>query len=190
MIKEIYIDQDGVMANCVKAMLDIHSWDSPWPTPPIHHDCHEWWEDTRKMSMADFWKPIDQDGKFWANISPYGWLDELLIACAQAVGKENLFVLTSPHQHANCYYGKVEWLEEYVPVVPKSQYIFCKQKGKLGSEGRLLIDDKNENIDDFKAEGGEGLLFPQPWNRNWAVGDSMRMQYVKRELELLMEEYE
>ena len=46
------------------------------------------------------------------------------------------------------------------------RYALTPQKHLLAGPNRILIDDNDRNIEAFRAAGGIGILFPQPWNAN------------------------
>jgi 5'(3')-deoxyribonucleotidase len=65
--------------------------------------------------------------------------------------------------------GKMMWLKrEWPDVVKEKRVIICagsEVKASVAGPGKILIDDKNENIDEWEAAGGMGILYPRPWNR-------------------------
>ena len=60
-------------------------------------------------------------------------------------------------------------------------FMIGTQKYLLAKPDVVLIDDQHKNIDLFREHGGQAILFPQPWNENYAITD--RIGYVKSELE-------
>jgi hypothetical protein len=71
--------------------------------------------------------------------------------------------LTGPMLSADCYGGKAAWIEKFHPQRGKwllRDLIICNSKDKelLAGPGRILIDDRENNIREWKAAGGTGVL--------------------------------
>ncbi len=69
-----------------------------------------------------------------------------------------------------------------MPWVYDRTIISYAPKSLLAGPDTLLIDDKDENITEFRAGGGHGILVPRPWNKlhGWA-GEVLKV--VKKKLE-------
>ena len=91
-----------------------------------------------------------------------------LNACAEAVGRENVCIATSPTKDPECLAGKLEWIHDHFPDWMHRQYAITPRKHLFARPDSLLIDDYHENIERFKAHGGHGILVPRPWNEHWA----------------------
>jgi hypothetical protein len=63
-----------------------------------------------------------------------------------------------------CYEGKMDWLRQHMPSMV-DKVIFTEHKHLLAAPGRVLYDDRDENIDAWEAAGGIGRLVPRLWNR-------------------------
>jgi hypothetical protein len=59
-------------------------------------------------------------------------------------------------------------------------------KASVAGPGKILIDDKNENIDEWEAAGGIGILYPRPWNR--LAGNPLPLEYLRFSLLLALQE--
>ncbi len=73
-----------------------------------------------------------------------------------------------PMTSASCYSGKVKWLRKFTGDPKFKDIIFTDQKHLLARSDRLLIDDCADNCDSFWNCGGESILFPRFWNRNYS----------------------
>jgi hypothetical protein len=62
------------------------------------------------------------------------------------------------------YAGKLMWLKQHLPAFA-DQVIFTEHKHLLAAPGRVLYDDRDENIDAWIKAGGIGRLVNRPWNR-------------------------
>lgn len=52
---------------------------------------------------------------------------------------------------------------------------FVAWKADLYRPGRILVDDNQAQVNEWRARGGRAVLAPAPWNetRSWPVGDSI-----------------
>ena len=76
----------------------------------------------------------------------------------------------------------MEWIHAHFPSWMHRQYAITPRKHLFARPDALLIDDVEENILDFEAGGGHGVLVPRPWNRLWAVDP---FDAVEQQLEIL-----
>ena len=111
MIKEIYLDLDGVCANFVQASINACGFGGT----VSHDDIVTWdyYKDNFGISANQFWSDIDARGEaFWAGLNPYPWFNQLVDACIDAVGSENLFICTTPSQSPFSFSGKASWIDQ------------------------------------------------------------------------------
>lgn len=180
-LPHIFLDMDGVVSDFISASLRLHArLDALDAWPPGERDIPK----VIGVSKGLFWKVIDaQGGDFWASLAPFPWMAEL-IALVREFGP--LTVLTAPSLSPSCVEGKVRWLYEHFPKENGKRFtdfLIGPRKDLLAQLGRVLIDDADANVEAFRAAGGQAILFPQPWNRNFAIHD--RLSYVRCELERL-----
>jgi 5'(3')-deoxyribonucleotidase len=125
---------------------------------------------TNKISGNDFWKQLDR--KFWATMPQTlecNWLPDL---CAQCVGRNNVFLLTSPVIDPDCLAGKLEWIYANMPRWLHRQFLIGPHKWLCAKSSALLIDDYDKNIGEFQAYGGQTILVPRPWNSGHTMCES------------------
>lgn len=114
------------------------------------------------VSSEEFWRPIDHLGAdWWAELPPYWWLADLLQHAASLA--RDVMLLTKPHTTAECVAGKLRWVQRHCPKQLRS-LCMTADKWRLAKPRRLLIDDCEDNVRDWRNAGGVALLFPQPWN--------------------------
>lgn len=157
-MKTLYLDVDGVLANFVGGFLKLIERED------YTVEKFGFYEDLG-MTTYTFWQIIDEQGeKFWRNLKPYPWKDQLLkeVRAFKRKGNE-VFICTSPSRHPSSWSGKKFWLDMHAPGLP---IFMCNAKHKLAKEGALLVDDHDKNCEDFEEGGGRSLLFPQTWNGN------------------------
>ncbi len=178
-VRHILLDMDGVIADFMGAILELHGQREladKWP------DGEADYAGVLGMTKDEFWKPVDGlGGRFWAGFPPYPWLNELLALLRETAP---FTISTSPSRSAACASAKVEWLREHFQEPLYMDFMIGTQKYLLAKPDVVLIDDQHKNIDKFREHGGQAILFPQPWNSNFAITD--RIGYVRSELEKLV----
>lgn len=76
-------------------------------------------------------------------------------------------VLVATHRPATVHSTTRRWLAANDIVVDGYLTDVPENKGRI--DGDVLIDDYHGNVNDALATGMEGLLFRQPWNRQYAT---------------------
>lgn len=177
----IFLDMDGVLSDfvggCEKEfdcdLSDIDNWGF-WSKIGI--------------SKHEFWNRIQQNKRFWFDLEPYSWARDLVNFCMELT-KGDVTIVTSPDMSAHTYGQKAGWVMKFFPGLARKLFV-GPQKHLLAQEGRILIDDSNKNIDDFKKAGGHTILFPQKWNRvgwNFQEEDFNPLAYVEEQFDLITE---
>ena len=179
MIKRIYLDMDGVIADFVDAAAQLWGKRAEhliWPQGEwsIHVPLG-------LENVGEMWKKVDRAGVgFWSSLAPYPWRDKLWRLCESVA---DTVICTSPSNRAESSAGKVCWLQNWKGQSFRSYILIPKRKYLLSFPGTVLIDDNEKNIEEFemKGEGGKGILFPRPWNRLHAEAGSP-IKYVAKRL--------
>lgn len=155
----ILLDMDGVLADFVGGICKAHALPNPYLDPANHgrYCIEEIWG----VTPAKFWAPTDEE--FWTFLEPTPEADEIVRLCTSAVGKENITVFSSPCATRGCMEGKYEWLRRHFPQFYR-QFLFGPQKYLCAQSGHWLIDDFDQNVQQFRSAGGWAWLFPRPWN--------------------------
>jgi hypothetical protein len=155
----IILDLDGVLVNHHYGILRT------FPGLRKQYDAFERpvpWNWASRILDDDIWKKLPST---WWEALP--WTPEgrrILDLCEEKFGTD-ICLATSPSESPAAAYGKMLWIEQYLP-----EYLGRCQIGRskhlLGQPGRILIDDSEDNIEKFCSRGGTGILVPRPWNRN------------------------
>jgi hypothetical protein len=70
--------------------------------------------------------------------------------------------LTGPVLSSDCFSGKADWVETFTgegkPALKKLIICASQDKHFLAAPNRILVDDREENIKDWIAAGGIGIL--------------------------------
>lgn len=171
-ITDIFVDIDGVLADFIGASFEAHGKKYDEATYPRLE-----WSIAKVLGITEdqFWERINaEEHTFWPFLHLYPWATELLVSVAPVAPVK---LLSSPSRSHYCHSGKRQWVDRHCP---EFELILCHSKHFLAAPGRLLIDDNDQNIDRWRARGGTGILFPQPWNSNHELLED-RMAYVRSE---------
>lgn len=157
MIEQAYIDMDGVLADFMGSALALHDESvEDYPKGLYAIEKH------LNITTEEFWRVIDNAGEdFWTGLDVCEGAMELW----ELVQPLSPIVLTSPSMNPVCVSGKTKWLQR-VFGSDFRDYIFCpaQHKHHIASPGALLIDDREQNIEDWQAHGGYGCLWPHLGN--------------------------
>ena len=72
-------------------------------------------------------------------------------------------IASSPSYDPACLAGKIRWLQKHFGRRFRD-FMIGPRKHLLARPDTALVDDSDRNIRDFREHGGQGVLFPQPWN--------------------------
>jgi hypothetical protein len=162
-----FLDQDGVLTDFHIAAHAVHqrSWVYVEARAKGNYDLAGLFG----LTSAQFWGPIDELGAdFWGLMSKMPDADAIVALCVEKFGPENIAVLTSPHQNSACFIGKLQWLEKNYPWLA-ARLIFADASTKkfLAGPGRIIIEDREDTVNEFNQAGGTGILIPRLWNSQW-----------------------
>lgn len=178
---EFFLDMDGVVADFVGPALKAHSYDHrnfSWPTGVFD------FEEALDITTEKFWHPIDHLGDyFWSTLPCYPWA-EALVSVLEKHGKWRF--LSSPSRHHSSAAGKVQWISQHFDG---AKWIFAEASDKqlLAGHRRVLIDDRDSNVQQWREAGGHAILFPQPWNSAHSMAVSGRIDFIGQEISGLLE---
>jgi hypothetical protein len=145
-IETLYIDMDGVIADFSKRYKEKFR-----ATP----------EETRskgKKEFNEFFKKFIEDGEF-STLDLMPDAKELLHFVNQFdVNKEILSSTARPENHGMIAPQKQMWLNKHNIEFPVNLVPGKRFKRDFSNENSLLIDDTSQNIDQWRVEGGIGIL--------------------------------
>lgn len=179
-MKTILLDCDGVLADfigsaamaCGRAREEGHEIDR-W------NGFEDW-----GLNEVGFWSKIDAEGElFWSNMRLLPWAAEVYDICCRAA--DQVVIVTSPPRAAHAWSGRVQFIQRHFGGLGFRDFSLTPSglKHLLAAPGRLLLDDSETNVSQFKAAGGEALIFPQNWNCGRGMIDS-RLDFVRRNIQL------
>lgn len=159
-ITHVYVDLDGVLANFFGGVCKLLEMT---PDPPSHfHGLAA----AFNLPEKELWERIDRAGsQFWSELDPYPWNEELL-RIAQSIAGEWVCIATSPSWDGSSAAGKMAWMTQHfaVPGEPFRDFMIGTHKHLLAHPQAMLIDDSPDKLEAWTDCGGNGVLWPQPWN--------------------------
>ena len=173
----IFCDLDGVLSRFSDAAIKLHIelGNCEEGYVPNSWNYYEDWN----ISANQFWTPIHESPRFWHDLQPFEYFDELVSLIEDYDG--NFKILTSPTNQENCYAGKCYWIKKHFDFNPNNRAIIHSDKSALvKDEDCVLIDDAEHNCEQWEAAGGKAILFPDECNKNYPFAD--KVAYVKKEL--------
>lgn len=158
-MKRLLLDLDGVLVDFVRGACRLHNQKSPYL------DGYEGFYFNRHWNMSDPDLYTGMDRRFWQELDWTADGRSIFNLVDSHFGPENTCILTTPCPIDGCYDGKLDWIKMHLPKAYHRRYLIGTRKEFCAGDDRVLIDDRDENIDEFVAAGGHGLLIPRPWNR-------------------------
>lgn len=117
--------------------------------------------------IPGFWNQVQREDWSSTPVSPEF---QLIFDFAKEVVKpEDIFILTSPTKDPNSLAGKLEWIHAHFPAFMHRQYLVGPRKHFCARPDTLLIDDSDEQVNNFREHGGQAILVPRPWNSAHAL---------------------
>lgn len=162
-MKKCLLDMDGVIVNFVRGAIELHHlsnniYDNPEALGNFDLVA------LSGLSAKDFWKPMGFD--FWNNLHWTYDGQNILNLVISKFGKEHICLLTAPCFTEGCMEGKFSWIKRHLPDFTRN-YLMGPRKEFCAKENHYLIDDRDQNIADFNQHGGNGILVPRPWNKEY-----------------------
>lgn len=172
----ILLDMDGVLCDFIGGYFKQYPHlqrPDPWPAGT--------WSLAEAIGGI---APMEFDQAFWSNLD---WMPDgrlILSTLNETVGEENICILSScdVDQAGLAAAGKLQWIKKNCPQFSK-RYLFGPDKRFCAHSNVVLVDDKDENVDNFRADGGRAILIPRRWNTKWYRDDVDMRSYIKGQLD-------
>lgn len=152
-----YLDMDGLLTDFVLAAHRAHGRERDLDPASIKWDFNE----ALGIPAKEFYTPMGYD--FWKGVPWTREGKEFLARVEQIFGEENIVLLSSPVETEGGVEGKIAWIKREMPNYSR-RFFIGPPKFLLASRYKVLIDDNDKNINDFRNSGGTALLVPRPWN--------------------------
>jgi len=146
---EIYCDMDGVIADFDKRFKDLN---------PEHLNAAEY---QAKYGIEKFWDFIDEENKvkFWVGIP---WMPDGKQLWDYIKDKQPT-LLSAPSKKPASRLGKRLWVKNNIPGTPLILASADKKQNYSGGN-KILIDDRPDNVDQWRSQGGIGILHTNAQN--------------------------
>lgn len=163
------LDLDGVLVDFVKGAARLHNQPCPFTGTGFTD-----WYFNRYWNMPDLDLYKGMDREFWSGLEWTADGIELFRVVDKVFGHANTCILTSPPPTGDgCFDGKMAWIKNNLPVDYHKKFLVGPAKQFCASSTRVLIDDNDGNIEQFRYHGGLGILVPRPWNDNRDIKDAV-----------------
>lgn len=148
---DVYVDMDGVLTDFERRFEQFAG------VTPDEFMAQKKIEFGEEKADEQFWDLIDnQIGvRFWAGMP---WMPEGE-KLYQYIKKSKPTILTSPSRDDSSRIGKGVWVKRNMPNVPIKFGYKASGKAKYAGPNKILIDDREDNVQAWKAAGGIGILF-------------------------------
>ncbi len=178
-IVEIYLDQDGVIANFTKAIDEkkthLHGLEKKiWSMVPELNGADDLTmkayfagkqtdenmvaaKKIYNIFRAKFYQILGEEG-FFFNLEPLPGAQELITGVARVNGGKLPNILTAPVQSAHCEPEKKKWMEHHFGGM-YNQFICQKNKTEYSQPTAILIDDLTKNTKPWDEAGGFAILY-------------------------------
>lgn len=113
-----------------------------------------------------FWKIITSKGiKYWSDMPAMKNYQKLI----SILNTTNIpiEILSAPSKDPASKQGKIEWLKKH-GITYKQNFVPAIEKQNYATPNSLLIDDNEDNINQFISKGGFGILYK---NYNQFIND-------------------
>ncbi len=160
--KYIYLDMDGVLTDWMGHVTTLFQIPADFYFQPGCWDTVPAMLDYLKIHSSEYWKR--QSPEFWATMPWTDYGQELLACCEANIGIDYCRVLSTP-ANGDSASGKLWWLEYNMPYyIDKRNYHLTKHKHEIAGPNKLLLDDNDSNIRDWRMHGGKAILIPTKYN--------------------------
>lgn len=168
-MKRIYLDLDDTLNLMCPYIVSTFGERLPQWDYSLNRS-YDIWDDVRfylqeqgKVLPSSGGDPWNLMNKFhWAAIPKAPYCDWLLETCCELASE--VYILTRPTGHADCYAGKFAWVQRQLSREWHSRLIIATFKNVCCGPNTLLIDDSQENIAQWLKGGGSAITVPRPWN--------------------------
>jgi hypothetical protein len=139
----VFCDMDGVLTDFEKRFTSLN----PEKLSPAQYQT--------KYGIEKFWSFIDEENgvKFWVGMQ---WMKDGK-ELWEYIKKYNPILLSAPSRNNESRLGKRLWVKNNLPGV-KLVLASADKKQNYSGRNKILIDDRKDNIDQWRSQGGIGIL--------------------------------
>jgi hypothetical protein len=162
---KLFMDLDGVLADLESYVVQLFG-------PPAKPAAWHYSERYSQIPESEIWNKIN-----WAAIEPTREFPDLLTLMAEY----DSYLITSPTaiRQPECAFGKTVFVEKYLRQYQRRLLIVpSKCKRLLAASNHILVDDSDRNINEWRQDGGIGILCPQSYNLASDYADQ-KVEYIR-----------
>lgn len=167
-----YVDVDGVLCDAVRAALNV--WGFTGKYPPGESNFAK----VCGINEGTFWTPFNYD--FWRQLDKTPEADQIM-GVIESAGFTKISLISTQRITLGSLEGKREWVKRNFPKYLDS-FILVPNGWRpwLAGPNTILVDDSENNVDEFIMLDGQGVLIPRPWNSLHAVNleDWLRRDFL------------
>ncbi len=167
----IFLDLDGVLVGFIDGLCRRFDKPNPYEQDSAlgRWNCYE----LMGLTGAEVAEALD-DPDFWRQLEYLPDAPGIVLACIEAAGPRNVWLLSDTSGFAGAARGKADWVREHLTVVPL--YLFHPiphdspgaGKARLAKPDTVLVDDSDLNVAAYRKAGGLAILVPRLWNSRHA----------------------
>jgi 5' nucleotidase, deoxy (Pyrimidine), cytosolic type C protein (NT5C) len=116
---------------------------------------------TESMPPEVFWTAFRNHSSFWPTLPLLPWFHELLAAVSLIDPEYHL--ISAPTLCHSSYTGKVLWIKKLFGE-KFDRFALTPHKELFARPDIVLIDDRDSNVEKFRAKGGFAIVFPRYHN--------------------------
>lgn len=165
---KIWLDIDGVVADFtagICAAVGLPFTNQPYPFPHGLWDYVEWLDEIRGVNWYDV-KLACSSEDFWADLPALPKANRLYNYLN--THHDVRFLTTPTGDTVACFDGKRRWLEARGWAIPYDKRMILLEPGETKEQyvrfDRVLLDDQDKNVQEYRHGGGLAILVPRPWN--------------------------
>lgn len=180
MNKKCLLDMDGIITDFVSAAIVWHD---------LPRDLYDRPESLGEfdivalsgMKAGEFWSPLGYD--FWSKLSWTSDGQKIVNLVVKHFGLDNVCILSAPCATPGCADAKIAWIKRELPEF-KNRFLLGAKKEFCARADNWLIDDRDKNVEAFQIHGGNSILLPRPWNKEYP-NRHRSLEFLKEQLSKL-----
>ena len=158
--RRCFLDLDGVLVDFVHGALEAcDAADVEYPKGDYNISR------VAGMTRDDMWNRFGDIERFFADLKWHHDGPEIWrLAQVYYGGDGRLWLLSAPHETGAGAIGKISWVERNLGARWARRLILVQDKTCCVDPLALLVDDREANVDDWRACGGQAVLVPRIQN--------------------------
>jgi len=167
---KLFIDLDGVLCDLVEGICKYYNVKNPYDSEKYNNN-YNYCEVFNKPNLFN-----ELDYNFWINLEKTKEFNNII-----EISLNYDSYILSKAVNSECIKGKYDWISKHLPhMIDKS--VLTAAKDACSNNDSVLLDDCNENIENFVIKG-KGYLVPRKWNAKHALTETNWIEDFKEYLD-------